>query len=95
MLEISPHFLVEPTVNVQFQIYQIIETSQDDPDIDNMDWKWNHNLERMVLKTAGSFIQVINPAITIPEVNTPIYYFQMDELQAIAACLFSLVPVQD
>ncbi|KAN0128293.1 hypothetical protein V8E53_013877 [Lactarius tabidus] len=68
-------------ITVQFQIYQIIETSQDDPD--------NRRLECAVLKMAGSFIQVISPAIAIPEVNTPVYYFQMDELQAIAACLFS------
>ena len=95
VLEISPHFLMELTVTVQFQIYQIIETSQDDPDVDGADWKWNRNLERTVLKTAGSFIQVINPAIAIPEVNTPIYYFRTDELRAFAACLFSSVPVQD
>jgi hypothetical protein len=91
LIKISPCFLVELTVNVQFQIYQVIETSQDDPDIDSADWKWNCNLEQ----TAGSFIQVISPAITIPEVYTPVYYFQVDELQAIAACLFSSVPVQD
>ena len=95
VLEISPRFLMEPTITVQFQIYQIIETSQDDPDVDGADWKWNRNLERKILKTAGSFIQVINPAIAIPEVNTPIYYFRTDELRAFAACLFSSVPVQD
>jgi hypothetical protein len=75
LLEISPQFLMEPTVTVQFQIYQIIETSLNDLDIDSTDWKWNQRLECSVLKTAGSFIQVISPAITIPEVSTPIYYF--------------------
>jgi hypothetical protein len=95
VLEISPRLLVEPTVTVQFQIYQIIETSGDDPDIDGADWKWNRRLECVVLKTAGSFIQVISPVIAIPEVNTPVYYFRTDELRAIAACLFSSVPVQD
>ena len=95
MLEISPRFLVELTVAVQFQIYQIIETSQDDPNIDSADWKWNRKLEPAVLKTAGSFIQVISPAIVIPEVNTPVYFFRTDELRAIAACLFSSVPAQD
>ena len=75
VLKISPRFLVEPTVTVQFQIYQIIETSQDDPNVDGADWKWNCKLEPMVLKTVGSFIQVISPAITILEVNTPIYFF--------------------
>lgn len=86
---------MEPTVTVQFQIYQIIEISQDDPDVDGADWKWNRQLEHVVLKTTGAFIQVISPAIAVPEVNTPVYYFQMDELRAIAACLFSSVPAQD
>ena len=75
VLEISPRFLMEPTVTVQFQIYQVIETSQDDPDVDGADWKWNRKLERGTLKTAGSLIQVISPAIAIPEINTPVYYF--------------------
>ncbi len=95
VLEISPWFLMEPVVTVQFQIYQIVETSEDNPDVDGADWKWNRKYERMVLKTKGSFIQVINPAIAIPEVNVPIYYFRTDELRAIAACLFSSIPVQD
>ena len=80
ILEISPRFLMEPTVTVQFQTYQVVETSLDDPDIDGADWKWNRRLERAVLKTAGSFIQVINPAIAIPNVNTPVYYFRTNEL---------------
>ena len=95
VLEISPQFLMEPMVAVQFQIYQIIETSQEDPNIDGADWKWNRKLEPTVLKTAGSFIQVISPAIAIPKVNTPVYFFRTDELRAIAACLFSSVPAQD
>ncbi|KAH8997735.1 hypothetical protein EDB86DRAFT_3152472 [Lactarius hatsudake] len=95
VLEISPRFLMEPAVTVQFQIYQIIETSKDDPDVDSTDWKWNQKMERAVLKTKGSFIQVIDPAIAIPEANAPVYYFRTDELRAIAACLFSSVPVQD
>lgn len=41
VLEISPRFLVEPAVTVQFQIYQVVETSKDDPDVDSADWKWN------------------------------------------------------
>ncbi|KAH9068269.1 hypothetical protein EDB83DRAFT_2222807, partial [Lactarius deliciosus] len=95
VLEISPRFLMEPAVTVQFQIYQIVETSKDDPDVDGADWKWNWKMERAVLKTKGSFIQVIDPAIAIPEVNAPVYYFRTDELRAIAACLFSSIPVQD
>ncbi|KAH8979718.1 hypothetical protein EDB86DRAFT_2814351 [Lactarius hatsudake] len=95
VLEISPQFLMEPAVMVQFQIYQIVETSKDDPDVNSADWKWNRKMECAVLKTKGSFIQVIDPAIAIPKANTPVYYFQMDELRAIAACLFSSVPVQD
>ncbi|KAH9022277.1 hypothetical protein EDB85DRAFT_2293264 [Lactarius pseudohatsudake] len=95
VLEISPRFLMEPAVTVQFQIYQIVETSKDDPNVDGADWKWNRKMERAVLKTKGSFIQVIDPAIAIPEANAPVYYFRTDELRAIAACLFSSVPVQD
>ncbi|KAI9431976.1 hypothetical protein H4582DRAFT_1821850 [Lactarius indigo] len=95
VLEISPRFLMEPTVTVQFQIYQVVETSNDDPDVDSADWKWNRKLEHPVLKTKGAFIQVISPAIAIPEVNTPIYFFRTDKLRAIAACLFSSVPVHD
>ncbi|KAH8980974.1 hypothetical protein EDB86DRAFT_3133864 [Lactarius hatsudake] len=95
VLEISPRFLMEPAVTVQFQIYQIVETSKDDPDVDSTDWKWNRKMEHAVLKTKGSFIQVIDPAIAIPEANAPVYYFRTDELRAIAACLFSSVPVQD
>ena len=75
LLEISPCFLMEPTVTVWFQIYQIVETSQDNLDIDGTDWKWNWRLEHTVLKTMGSFIQVISPTIAVPEVNTPMYYF--------------------
>ena len=66
---------MEPTVTVWFQIYQIVETSQDNLDIDGTDWKWNWRLEHTVLKTMGSFIQVISPTIAVPEVNTPMYYF--------------------
>ncbi|KAN0132252.1 hypothetical protein V8E53_010018, partial [Lactarius tabidus] len=69
LLKISPCFLMEPMVTVQFQIYQLVETSQHDPDVDGANWKWNWKLEHLLLKTSGSFIQVISPAITIPEVN--------------------------
>ncbi|KAH9032123.1 hypothetical protein EDB85DRAFT_1890789 [Lactarius pseudohatsudake] len=86
VLEISPRFLMEPMVTVQFQIYQVVKTSNDDPDVDGADWKWNRKLERAVLKTKGTFIQVISPAIAIPEVNVPIYFFRTDELS---------VPVHD
>jgi hypothetical protein len=95
VLEISPRFLMEPAVTVQFQIYEVVETSEDDLDVDGADWKWNRRLEHAVLKTRGSFIQVISPAIAIPEVHAPVYYFRTDELRAITACLFSSVPVQD
>jgi hypothetical protein len=95
LLEISPHFLIEPTVTVQFQIYQLVETSQHNPDIDSANWKWNQKLEHLLLKTSGSFIQVISPAIAIPEVNSPGYYFRTDELQVLAACLFSSVLDRD
>ena len=95
VLEMSARFLMEPTVAVHFQIYQVIETSQDDPDVDSADWKWNQKLERAVLKTTSPFIQVINPTIAIPEINTPVYYFRTDELRAVAACLFSSIPIHD
>ena len=46
ILEINPRFLVEPTVTVEFQIYQLIEVSGDDPDINSADWKWNCKMEK-------------------------------------------------
>lgn len=95
ILEINPRFLMEPTVTVQFQIYQVVEVSSDDPDIDGADWKWNRLMERSVMKTKGSFIQVINPVVAIPEVNLPLYFFRTDELRAIAVSLFSSIPSQD
>jgi len=95
ILEINPRFLMEPAVTVQFQIYQVIEVSGGDPDIDGADWKWNRRLEKGVIKTKGSFIQVISPAVAIPEVNLPLYFFRTDELRATAASLFSSIPLQD
>ncbi|KAF8262077.1 hypothetical protein EI94DRAFT_1705043 [Lactarius quietus] len=85
VLEISPQFLMEPTVTIQFQIYQIIETSQVNPNVDSADWKWNRKLEHTLLKTTGSFIQVINPAIAIPEINSPMSY------KPSVQCLFSSI----
>ena len=65
---------MEPTVTVQFQIYPVVETSQDDPNVEGANWKWNQKLECRILKMAGSLIQVISPAIAIPKINTPMYY---------------------
>ena len=39
ILEINPQFLMEPAITVQFQIFQVMEISKDDPDIDGADWK--------------------------------------------------------
>ena len=95
LLEINPRFLIEPTVTVQFQIFQVVEAFNDDPDIDGADWKWNRRIENAVMKTKGSFIQAISPAVAIPKVNAPVYFFRTDELRAIAAALFSSIPLQD
>ena len=95
VLEINPRFLMEPAVTVQFQIFQVTEISQDDPDIDSADWKWNRRMEKAVMKTKGSCIQVISPAVAIPEANVALYFFRTDELQAISASLFSSIPMQD
>lgn len=92
LLEISPRYLVEPAVTVQFQIFQVVETFGSDPDIDGADWKWNRNMERTVMKTKGAFIQAICPAVAIPQINAPVYFFRTDELRAIAAALFSSIP---
>ncbi|KAF8264317.1 hypothetical protein EI94DRAFT_1703346 [Lactarius quietus] len=51
ILEISPSFLMEPNITVQFQTYQVIETSLVDPNIDGANWKWDQRLEHAVLKT--------------------------------------------
>lgn len=75
LLEISPRYLVELAVMVQFQIFQVVETFGSDPDIDGADWKWNHNMERAVMKMKGAFIQAISPAIAIPQINAPVYFF--------------------
>lgn len=52
-------------------------------------------MEKSVMKTKGSFIQVISPAIAIPEVNLPLYFFCTDELRVIAASLLCSIPLQD
>jgi hypothetical protein len=93
LLEISTRFLVEPAVTVQFQIIQVVETFGDDPDINGADWKWNRNMEKAMMKTKGVFIQVISPAVAIPHINAPAYFFRTDELRAIAASLFSSIPL--
>jgi len=80
ILKINPRFLMEPAVTVQFQIYQLVEVSSNDPDIDGADWKWDCKMEKSVMKTKGSFIQVISPAVAIPEINLPLYFFHTDEL---------------
>ena len=80
---------------MQFQIHQLIEVSGDDPDIDSADWKWNCKMEKSVMKTNGSFIQVINPVVAIPKVNLPLYFFHTDELQAITASLLCSIPAQE
>ena len=90
VLKINPWFLMEPAVTVQFQIFQVMEISQDNPDIDSADWKWNQRMEKAVMKTKGSCIWVISPAVAIPEANIALYFFQTDELQAISASLLFL-----
>ena len=77
---------------VQFQIFQVVETFGSDPDIDGADWKWNCNMERTVMKTKGAFIQAICPAVAIPQINAPVYFFRTDELRAIADALFRSIP---
>ena len=86
---------MEPAVTVQFQIFQVMEISQDNPDIDSTDWKWNQRMEKAVMKTKGSCIQVISPAVAIPEANIALYFFWTDELQAISAFSVSSIPMQD
>ena len=40
-------------------------------------------MEKSVMKTKCSFIQVISPAVAIPKVHLPLYFFHTDELRAI------------
>lgn len=86
---------MELAVTVQFQIYQVVEVSGNNPDIDGAGWKWNCLMEKGVMKTKGSFIQVISPIVAIPEVNLPLYFFCTNELRAIGASLFSSILLQD
>ena len=95
ILEINPQFLMEPAITVQFQIFQVTEISKDDPDIDGADWKWNQMMEKAIMKTKGSCIQVINPAVAVPQPNVALYFFHTDELRAISASLFSSISIED
>jgi len=92
VLEISPELLVEPIVTIQFQVYQLVEvTDANDPDYNDADWKWNRKLEKKVLKTKGSSIQVIDPSVSTRIPFEPIYLFKSDELRGLAASLFGSI----
>lgn len=96
VLEIRPDFLFESTVTIQFQIYQLLEiTDPSDPDHNNADWKWNRSMEKFVLKTQGSCIQVIDPAVSIRVSFEPVYLFKNDELRGLAASLFGSISAEE
>ena len=78
VLEISPKLLVGPIVMIQFQVYQLIEvTDTNDPDYNDENWKWNWKMEKKVLKTKGSCIQVIDPSVSMCIPFEPIYLFKI------------------
>jgi len=92
VLEISPKLLVGPIVTIQFQVYQLIEvTDTNDPDYNDANWKWNWKMEKKVLKTKGSCIQVIDPSVSMCIPFEPIYLFKSDELRGLAASLFGSI----
>lgn len=87
VLEIAPAFLMEPVVTVQFQALQLVEIVDHVNDVDHTDadWKWNRKMERPILKTRGSCIQVIDPDVSSRVPLEPVYLFRSDELRALAA----------
>jgi len=92
VLEISPELLVEPIVMIQFQVYQLVEvTDTNDPDYNDANWKWNQKMEKKVLKTKGSCIQVIDPSVSTRIPFEPIYLFKSDKLRGLAASLFGSI----
>jgi hypothetical protein len=96
VLEIRPQFLVESIIMVQFQIYQFMEiTNPSDPDHNDADWKWSRRMESQILKTPGSCIQVIDPAVSTRISFQPVYLFKTEELRGLAASLFSSISQEE
>ena len=96
VLEIGPDLLMEAIVNIQFQVYQMVEiTDPDDPDHNDADWKWNLRLENQILKTQGSNIQVIDPDVSTRMVGHGVYLFKTEELRGLAASLFGSLSQED
>jgi hypothetical protein len=52
-------------------------------------------IKKAIMKTKGSCIQVINPAVAVPQPNVALYFFHTDELRAISASLFSSILIED
>ena len=93
VLEIAPAFLMEPVVTVQFQTLQLVEIVDHVNDVDrtDADWKWNRKMERPILKTRGSCIQVIDPDVSSRVPLEPVYLFRSDELRALAALVIDSI----
>jgi hypothetical protein len=88
---------MEPVVTVQFQALQLVEIvdNADDVDHNDADWKWNRKMERSILKTRGSCIQVIDPDVSSRNPLEPVYLFNADELRALAASVIDTVTEEE
>jgi len=88
--------LMEPTVTIQFQICQLVEMREEDPDsISGTEWRWNRVMESKNLKTCGAFIQVIDPVILTEKIGEPIYSFRSADLRALGASLLGSISLED
>jgi hypothetical protein len=95
-VDIDVQMLMEPTVIIQFQICQLVEMGEENPDsIGGTQWRWNRVMEKNSLKTRGAFIQVIDPVILSEKIGEPIYSFQSADLRALGASLLSSISLED
>ena len=95
-VDIDVKMLMEPTVTIQFQICQLVEMREEDPDsISGTEWRWNRVMESKNLKTCGAFIQVIDPVILTEKIGEPIYSFRSADLRALGASLLGSISLED
>ncbi|KAK2463010.1 hypothetical protein APHAL10511_004967 [Amanita phalloides] len=91
------NMLVEPIVEVQFQILCLSKLALDSQSADDelrppYDWTWNSQYIEVLAKTRGAFIQPVSPCISTKTLGKPTYLFKMSELCVLALSLFSSIP---
>lgn len=88
--------LVEPIVEVQFQILCLTELTPNPQstgeDSGLHDWTWSGRYIETPGKTKGTFIQPISPHISTKTLGKPTYLFKTSELCALALSLFTSIP---